>query len=241
MAFIKDNPAPATIILISGDRDFAYLLSTIRWRKYNVILICNSFMTHESLTSQASFVHDWQSDILKTRPTSKIHPVGLPNEHTTPTIRPLALSPPLVGIATTGTTRSIHAALPPDAPFVESDATPIRSKTEIPAEAISAGIPMIPASDDRITAYLTSKSAMVHLVIIHRVVTDLGFQQDLSSPRTIDPVDEDSVYSPAFVSTCTEVALTQPLTPEFPEFSGDNSTRGQRRRFHSSRIPGSHQ
>ena len=72
MAFIKDNPPPTTIILISGDRDFAYLLSTIRWRKYNVVLITNSFMTHESLTAPASFVYDWQSDVLKTRPPSKL-------------------------------------------------------------------------------------------------------------------------------------------------------------------------
>jgi len=71
MAFIKDNSPPATIILISGDRDFAYLLSTIRWRKYNVVLISNSFMTHESLTIQASVTYDWKSDILKTRPPPK--------------------------------------------------------------------------------------------------------------------------------------------------------------------------
>ena len=53
MAFINDNPPPATTVLISSDRDFAYLLSTVRWRKYNVVLISNSFMTHESLTAQA--------------------------------------------------------------------------------------------------------------------------------------------------------------------------------------------
>ena len=71
MAFIKDNPPSATVILISGDRDFAYLLSTVRWRKYNVVLISNSFMTHESLTAQASVVYDWKSDVLKTRPPPK--------------------------------------------------------------------------------------------------------------------------------------------------------------------------
>jgi hypothetical protein len=235
MAFIKDNPAPATVVLISGDRDFAYLLSTIRWRKYNVVLISNSFMTHESLSTQASFLYDWQSDILKTRPPSKlpslrsrpgasfsatfptttqeldsllgpgVHSVGLRNERTTPTIQPLALAPPLGGIATTSTTRPTHAALPPDAPLMESEATPIRPKAEIPAKATLAGIPMILTSDDRIIADLTSESAMVHLVIIHRIVADLGFQQDRSSPRTIDPIDEDGVYSPAFVSTCAKV------------------------------------
>ena len=235
MAFIKDNSPPATIILISGDRDFAYLLSTIRWRKYNVVLISNSFMTHESLTAQASVVYDWQSDVLKARPPSKLpllrsrreasssvafltipqesdnssvsdlHAVGLPEEHITPAIQPLALSPRPVSITTISTIRPTHATLPPDAPFVESDATPVPPKAEIPAEAASASIPMTPTSDDWIVADLTSESAMVHLSIVHDVVINLGPQQDQSSPKTIDPVDEDGVQSPAFVSTPAKV------------------------------------
>jgi len=232
MAFIKDNPPPATIILISGDRDFAYLLSTVRWRKYNVVLISNSFMTHESLTAQASVVYDWQSDILKTRPPSKlqslrsrretspsvafltqesdgssvsdVYAVGLPEEHITPAIQPLALSPRPVSITTMSTIRPTHATLPPDAPLVESEATPIPTKAEIPAEAAPPSIPMTPTSDDWIVADLTSESAMVHLSIVHAVVIDLRFQQDQSSPKTIDPVDEDGVHSPAFVSTSAE-------------------------------------
>jgi NYN domain len=67
MAFIKDNPAPATVVLISGDRDFAYLLSTIRWRQYSVVLVSNTFMTHDSLSNQANVTFDWQADVLKTR------------------------------------------------------------------------------------------------------------------------------------------------------------------------------
>ena len=230
MAFIKDNSPPATIILISGDRDFAYLLSTIRWRKYNVVLISNSFMTHESLTAQASVVYDWQSDVLKARPSSKlpvfrsrretsssvafltipqesdnssvsnVHPVGLPEEHIAPAIQPLALSPRPVSTATISTIRPTPAVLPPDAPLVESEATPIPTKVEIPPEVVSASVPMTPTSDDWIVADLTSESAMVHLSIVRDFVIDPGFQQDQSSPKTIDPIDEDGVHSPAFVS-----------------------------------------
>ncbi|KAF9653054.1 hypothetical protein BDM02DRAFT_3108173 [Thelephora ganbajun] len=213
MAFIKDNPPPATIILISGDRDFAYLLSTVRWRKYNVVLISNSFMTHESLTAQASVVYDWQSDVLKARPPPKLpllrsrreasssvvflttpqesdtssmsdaHAVGIPEEHITPAIQPLALSPRPVSIATMSTIRPTHAVLPPDVPLVESEATPIPTKAEFPAETTSASVPMTPTSDDWIVADLTSESAI-----------------DQSSPKTIDPVDEDGAQSPAFSS-----------------------------------------
>ena len=231
MAFIKDNPAPATVVLISGDRDFTYLLSTIRWRKYNVVLISNSFMTHENLSIQASSVYDWKSDILKTRPPPKVpshgsrreasssvafpttsqgsdYPFGseidlfdLPNECATPIIQPLAQPLRPVSIAATSTIHPTHAAPLPDAPFVESEATHIPLNTEIPAEAASASIPTTPTSDDRIVADLTTEPAIMH----------------------IDPVDEDGFYSPAFVSTRVNVIPTQPLTPEFSEFCGNDS------------------
>ena len=256
MAFIKDNPAPATIILISGDRDFAYLLSTIRWRKYNVVLISNSFMTHESLTAQASVVYDWQSDVLKTRLPSKlpllgsrretlssvaflatpqepynshgsyVHAVGLPNEHITPVIQPLALSPRPVSITTISTIRPTRATPPLDAPFVESEATPMPPKAEILAEAACTSVPMTPTSDGWIVADLTSESAMVHPPTIHGAVIDLKFLQDQSSPKTIDPIDEDCVHSPGFVSTWPELTPPHLLTPELLELSGNYSIGG---------------
>lgn len=58
-----DNPAPATIIVISGDRDFAYAISTLRLRQYDIVLITLS-NAHLSLTSQASICYDWAADIL---------------------------------------------------------------------------------------------------------------------------------------------------------------------------------
>ena len=65
-----DNPAPTTILLISGDRDFAYAISVLRLRRYQVVLITLS-NAHVSLTSQASVCHDWSSDILGVaRPSS---------------------------------------------------------------------------------------------------------------------------------------------------------------------------
>ena len=138
MAFIKDNSPPATIILISGDRDFAYLLSTVRWRKYNVVLISNSFMTHESLTVQASVVYDWKSDILKTRPPPKppmpgsqnlssiaslttpqdsgnspesdVHAVDPPNERVAPSVQ--SLTPPPRPASTAANTIATSIARP---------------------------------------------------------------------------------------------------------------------------------
>lgn len=58
-----DNPAPGTIILITGDRDFAYLVAIVRMRRYRVVTIVPP-NHHSSLQQQASVVLDWNSDIL---------------------------------------------------------------------------------------------------------------------------------------------------------------------------------
>ncbi|TFK42910.1 NYN domain-containing protein [Crucibulum laeve] len=63
LAHAIDNPAPSTIILISGDRDFAYAISVLRMRRYRVVLVTLP-NAHASLISQASVCLDWNSDIL---------------------------------------------------------------------------------------------------------------------------------------------------------------------------------
>ena len=39
MAHAMDNPAPSTIILISGDGDFAYAVSVLASRQYRIIIL----------------------------------------------------------------------------------------------------------------------------------------------------------------------------------------------------------
>ena len=63
LAHAIDNPAPSTIVLISGDRDFAYALSILRLQRYRVVLITLS-NAHPSLMAQASLCFDWVSDVL---------------------------------------------------------------------------------------------------------------------------------------------------------------------------------
>ena len=67
LAFAVDHPAPATIILISGDRDYAYAVSTLKLRKYQVILVVPSPQSSLCLQSQASLVIDWGTAVLRTR------------------------------------------------------------------------------------------------------------------------------------------------------------------------------
>lgn len=60
-----DNPAPATIILISGDGDFVPAVSLLRLRRYHVVIIAPTQNNmHLSMKHQASEVYDWCSDIL---------------------------------------------------------------------------------------------------------------------------------------------------------------------------------
>jgi len=216
MAFIKDTPPPATVILISGDRDFAYLLSTVRWRKYNVVLISNSFMTHESLTVQASALYDWKSDILKVRPTSKppllgshtlssvaslttpqdsdnltgsnVHPVGLPNERIAPAIQSLTLSPRPAGTATIRAVGPTYTTSPPDAQptEVEADATLMTPKAGTPIEAGSPGSLVNAAPDDWIVADSVGGSAMVQIPSF--VVSPLTLHPNRNLPHPRRPI-----------------------------------------------------
>ena len=64
LAYAIDNPTPTTIVLISGDRDFAYALSILRFRRYRIVLITLS-NAHQSLRAQAAISYDWVSEILE--------------------------------------------------------------------------------------------------------------------------------------------------------------------------------
>lgn len=63
LAFAMDNPAPAVIMLISGDRDFVYAVSVLRHRKYDVVLVIPPQGAHITLRSQATVALDWRFDI----------------------------------------------------------------------------------------------------------------------------------------------------------------------------------
>ncbi|KAF9533388.1 NYN domain-containing protein [Crepidotus variabilis] len=63
LAYAIDNPAPATMVIISGDRDFAYALATLKLRRYRLVLITLPH-AHASLRCQASVCLDWFSDVV---------------------------------------------------------------------------------------------------------------------------------------------------------------------------------
>lgn len=63
MAHAMDNPVPGTIVLITGDRDFAYVVSVLRMRRYRIVVIVPP-NHHCTIRHHASAVLDWDSDIL---------------------------------------------------------------------------------------------------------------------------------------------------------------------------------
>ncbi|KAJ3292004.1 hypothetical protein HK104_005632 [Borealophlyctis nickersoniae] len=74
LAFAIDHPPPATIILISGDRDFVYALSTLRNRRYNVILIVPNKGASMVLKSQANSILEWRYDVLNMDVSTALSP-----------------------------------------------------------------------------------------------------------------------------------------------------------------------
>jgi hypothetical protein len=82
LAYAIDNQPPSTIVLISGDRDFAYGLAMLRLRRYRVVLVTLS-NAHPSLRAQASLCFDWISDVLEPLdPTFSHQPTSLRNGKT---------------------------------------------------------------------------------------------------------------------------------------------------------------
>lgn len=57
LLFAVDNPPPATVVLISGDKDFSYLLACLRNRKYDIVLVESPVGAAEELKSSAIKVY----------------------------------------------------------------------------------------------------------------------------------------------------------------------------------------
>ncbi|KIS72113.1 uncharacterized protein UMAG_00535 [Mycosarcoma maydis] len=64
LAYAIDQPAPATVVLISGDRDFAYPLGILRNRGYNVVLVTPPIGAVPILEASANAVLSWRQDVL---------------------------------------------------------------------------------------------------------------------------------------------------------------------------------
>lgn len=90
-----DNPSPATVVLISSDRDFAYGVSVLRLRHYRVVIMAQSSI-HDSLRCQASEFYDWDAMILgKQGPNGRSVDLSLRPPQTLPASRTHIRLPPV--------------------------------------------------------------------------------------------------------------------------------------------------
>ncbi|TRM61731.1 NYN domain-containing protein [Schizophyllum amplum] len=75
LVFALSQPGPVTVVLVSGDRDFAYTASVLRQRGHKVVLICHARPgPHRSLAAQVGECVDWNQEILKMKEESASPP-----------------------------------------------------------------------------------------------------------------------------------------------------------------------
>ncbi|KAI5826042.1 DUF537-domain-containing protein [Schizophyllum commune Tattone D] len=83
LVFAWDNPPPTTIVLISGDRDFAYAAAILRNRNFRIVIITPA-QAVTCLREQATQVFDWRTEVLGTSAIPKrVHP-SLPPKRPAP-------------------------------------------------------------------------------------------------------------------------------------------------------------
>ncbi|EAU88192.2 EDA32 [Coprinopsis cinerea okayama7 len=82
LLYAMDNPAPATVVLISGDKDYAYAISVLRLRQYDVVVLTPPNAS-PSLTSHATVCLAWNKNVLASGfeplPTATVLPPQMPN------------------------------------------------------------------------------------------------------------------------------------------------------------------
>ncbi len=84
LAYAFDNPQPSTtIVLITGDRDFAYAVAVLRLRQFHVVVISPSVPSpHASLTAHASMCIDWNTAIMQKIGLEASTPQAVPPDRT---------------------------------------------------------------------------------------------------------------------------------------------------------------
>ncbi|CAO1617384.1 unnamed protein product [Sympodiomycopsis kandeliae] len=158
MAFALDLPPPARIVLISGDRDFAYPLSLIRGRGYQVVLITPPIGAVPILEASANHVARWRQDVLGLERDGYGRPYSTPSKQQyqrssspgpsgrktpPPSSRPMSSSGSQQGSS------SSNIAKPPTTPF-QAPAPPPSSTLTGPGAAPVPGVfqPLVQALEE---------------------------------------------------------------------------------------------
>lgn len=106
----KDNPAPATIILISGDGGFGGLVAALQMRKFHIMAIVSSDHFARGLADQASHLLHWDHDVIMHTKKAKQADDGLWDDFFSPNQLPMfhrASEPVLSSVAVSAPTSSL--------------------------------------------------------------------------------------------------------------------------------------
>lgn len=63
LAYAAHNPAPITILLISGDHGFTDSVRTLAQQGYHIVLFAPT-AANQDLKAQANVVHAWPQDVI---------------------------------------------------------------------------------------------------------------------------------------------------------------------------------
>ncbi|PBK96658.1 DUF537-domain-containing protein [Armillaria gallica] len=137
LAYAFDNPQPSTtIVLITGDRDFAYAVAVLRLRQFHVVVISPSVPSpHASLTAHASMCIDWNTAIMQKIGLEASTPQAVPPDRTKTESPPCppnsapATSPPTqpVKIGTADSPQSSRPKSPSPVPTNPPKPTPLET------------------------------------------------------------------------------------------------------------------
>ncbi|KAK0210566.1 NYN domain-containing protein [Desarmillaria ectypa] len=119
LAYAFDNPQPSTtIVLITGDRDFAYAVAILRLRQFHVVVISPSVPSpHASLTAHASMCIDWNTAIMQNIGLEASTSQAIPPDRTkTESPSTKIDSPPAQTESPPCPSNSVSAACPPTQP-----------------------------------------------------------------------------------------------------------------------------
>ena len=150
LTFALDVLPPARIFLVSGDRDFAYSLGTLRNRGYEVVLIVPPIGAAPILRASANKVLKWRGDVLKTDGNGRSFQAHNatrtpPSTAAVTTSTPLPIIPAAVATAAAKGTSEPAPAQTTPSQSVPKAAGAIVSPPVVPSTAVTP--PQVPTKD----------------------------------------------------------------------------------------------
>ncbi|KAH9483748.1 hypothetical protein JR316_0003224 [Psilocybe cubensis] len=178
LAHALDNPVPSTIILITGDRDFAYAMSILRLRRYRLVLVTLPH-AHPSLTSQASVCLRWTDIVMSLSnddtPANVFEPVASVAPAPVPMPKPSSIEVPPIHMVT-NSPRDMFNKLTPE--------------TVGPLKQFESDLPTIPRPRWAYPSYpldCAPSPSKTPLATEQRLATALSWSDSVYLPKTSPP------------------------------------------------------